>query len=161
MHDLIQAYNEGRITSQQFTTAIDAATQAMQQQAMAARQATDAVAQAQLSNLNQQQTAAMDIINLTKQLIQQETRNQVTDLNEQIARLQARQNALRDIERELADAQNNRNRADQDRRRAMEQELQLQRDLANAARQRLQDELATYRDLINLRKQALGRVATI
>ena len=159
MQDLIQAYNQGRITSEQFRAATDAATQSLQQQALAARQAAESAIQLQLGQLNQQQSAMMGIVNLTKQLIQQEARNQIAGLNDEIANLQARQNALRDIERSLADAQRDRNRADQDRRRDMEEELRLQRDLAAAARQRLQDELSAYRDLINLRRQALNQLS--
>jgi DNA-directed RNA polymerase subunit F len=173
--ELQRALMDGRITGDQFRTAIDANTQAMQSATLAARQYAEAIAQIQLNQLNEQQSAMMNIVNLTRQMIQQEARNEIDGLNRQLGDIQNAQNALRDIERQLNDSLRDRNRLISDQIRglndslrvererirevqgALNEELQRQRELARERQRQLNDELRAFRDLIAERRRELNR----
>ena len=172
---LQRALFDGRITTEQFRTATDDITRSMQEATVAARQYAEAVAQIQLNQLSQQRDAIMEIVNLTKRMIQQEVRNEVDALNAQLRDIQNAQNALRDIERQLNDSLRDRNRLIGDQIRglndslriererirevqgALNDELQRQRELARERQRQLADELRAFRELIAERRRELNR----
>ena len=155
--ELQRALMDGRITSEQFTSAIDTNTTAMQNATLAARRYAEAITQIQLDQLNQQQSAMMDIVDLTRRMIQQEARNEIDGLNNRLRDIQAAQNALRDMERDLNDNLRDRNQLRDDEIRDLNEALRLERERARDAQDRLRNELAAYRDLINLRRRELSR----
>ena len=172
---LQRALMNGSISSNQFRTATDEITRSMQDATLAARQYAEAVAQIQLDQLNQQRDAIMEIVNLTKRMIQQEARNDIDGLNARLRDIQSAQNDLRDLERDLNNRLRDRNnlindqirglneslRIERERIRevqgALNEELQRQRELARERQRQLADELRAFRELIAERKRQLNR----
>lgn len=172
---LTQAYISGTISSQQFRTAIDEVNAALHQNATAARQAAEAALQLEMSHLNQQADALNQVVQMTVQLLRHEAQQEIGRLNDQLSAIQDRQNALRDIERQLNQQLQDRNRAIQDQIRGLNdalsvernrirevqaglnEELRLARERARQQQQALADEMAGYRQIIDARRQALRR----
>ena len=150
MQRLSQAYADGVVNTEQFIAAQNRLTDTFQQQVLAKRSAIEAAYQLQITQRQQEQAAMDAIVNMTKQMIRQEIRNQVDDLNNQIR-------ALGDMERDLNDALRDRNDLRGREIDGLRDLIAAERERARIAQQRLRDELDMYRHIIGMRRRNLSR----
>ena len=152
---LQQALLDGKITSDQFVISTDELTRSMQSSSIAAKELADSIAQIELTQLNQQVAAQMELVNMVKQMIQQEAKNDVDKLNSDLKDIQARQKALKDMEKDLNDALKDRNKLRSDEIKRLDDALKIERDRAKEAKQALDDQLKAYKEIIDLRRKML------